>query len=96
MNVYSIDIKICATAYIKAESEEEAERIFNVTYVEHMGGELPVDDDADISVSERDYRDPQLPATSLSPAISFYGSWTDSFDLDLVEEGVPETDGEDA
>lgn len=94
MNVYSIDIKICATAYIKAESEEEAERIFNATCVEHMGGELPVDEYADIPVSGRQYNDPDLPEFSLSPAISFYGSWNDSFGLDLVEENVPE--GEDA
>ena len=102
MNVYSIDVKIVATAYIKAKDEEEARRIFADNFAADCGGELPTSDGSDtccnIDVTGRSYDDPELPDASLSPAITFYGAWDaddGNIELDLVEEDVAE-EGADA
>lgn len=93
MNVYSIDVKIVATAYIKAASEEDAMRIFNEN-LKDGGGELPTSDGSDsdcsIDVSGRSCDDPELPDWSLSPAITLDGAHGDEIELKLVEEGVAE------
>lgn len=70
MNLYSIDIQIVATAYIKAESPEEALTIahsqLNTTMElnENRNGEIPIDG-SDFKHLE--------PTVSLSPAISLNG-----------------------
>jgi hypothetical protein len=77
MKVYSIDVKIVGTAYIRAASVEEAKKLFLATYSEGQGGEIPTGDgspsEESVDVSGRQYDDPDLPGCSLSPAISFYG-----------------------
>ncbi len=100
MNVYSIDVKITGTAYIKAESLDEAKCIFEENYKEGFGGELPTSDRSgsmeSVEVSGRQYEDPALPDCSLSPAITFYGAAADGgeVELDLAAEDV-ETDDEE-
>lgn len=86
MNVYSIDIKIVATAYVKAESEEAAKAVFEANLSEGNGGELP-EGEAAIPVSGLAYDNPALPEWSISPAVTFYGA-DGEVDFDLVVEGV--------
>lgn len=70
MPVYSKDLWICATAYIRADSAEDAEARFlelheaTLTAVEGTNGE--------IEISGLQYDDEDLPDVSLSPAMSVY------------------------
>jgi hypothetical protein len=74
MAIYRQDVKICATAYIRADSAEEAARIVKEK-LSDTGAELPVGEGIEIAVSDRMFNDPRLPDVSLSPAVSFYGAW---------------------
>ncbi|TAJ97169.1 MAG: hypothetical protein EPO10_29690 [Reyranella sp.] len=70
--VYSVDIKVYATAYIKAESAEEALSIARGL----KDGTLAADKAAywsDVEISDRQLDDPDLPDVSLSPAMSIHG-----------------------
>jgi hypothetical protein len=91
MNVYSIDIKICATAYIKAKSEEEALEFAKREFHSDCGMELP--DDLhwlEVPITGMSYDHPDLPDVSLSPAMSFHGPFDgDKAIIELVEEDVP-------
>lgn len=84
MNVYSIDVKLCATAYIRADTEDEARKIFDREFGPGRFGELPTDDDP---VSGKQFDDPLLPEASLSSAVTFYGAW-DTDHAELVEENL--------
>jgi hypothetical protein len=84
-NLYSIDIKIYGTAYIKADSEEKALEIAKSL---HMDGiELREDRDAEIPITGQRFDDPDLPELSLSPAMTLYGPDED-VTPDLVESGI--------
>lgn len=77
-NVYRIDVKICATAYIRANSEEEAlAKVKQREMSTLLAPEGPFDTDDEIEISEREYGDPNLPEFSLSPAMTFHGAWED-------------------
>lgn len=87
-NIYSIEVKLCATAYIRANSPEEAIELAKQNYGEGTGEELPTDD---VSISGRGYGDPRLPDASLSPAVSYYGPFDGGeWSVELAEEDVPE------
>jgi len=88
MNLYSIDIKICATAYIKAKSEAEALAKLKAHYGEGDGAELPIGETEHLTVSGRTFLDPRLPEISISPAITFHGTWPHA-EFNFVEEGLP-------
>ena len=75
MNVYSVEVKIIATAYIKAEDEAGALRVFSENLLDAVG-ELPIGD-SQVPVSGRLYDDPRLPEWSLSPAITIMGPAVD-------------------
>lgn len=79
-NLYSIDIKVVATAYIKADSEEEAlEKVKGL----HLDG---IEVSGDI-ISERQFDDPDLPEISLSPAMTLYEPIDDHAELiDIPED----------
>lgn len=68
MKVYSIDLVVAATAYIKAENEEEA--IAKIR--EFADGELMVEG---TMISDAQFRSPNLPDVSLSPAMTIHGPW---------------------
>lgn len=72
MKVYSIEVQICATAYIKAKSAVEARE-----FALKMEGTSPaiLDSDGDVEVSGRRFDDPELPDVSLSPAMTIHGIW---------------------
>ena len=66
--IYSCELMVAATLYIRAESLEEAEKIAST-----MGGQwLSSDprDPSDIPVSGLRFDDPDLPPISLSPAMT--------------------------
>lgn len=69
--VYSIDVPLWATAYIKADSPEEALKIAQAQargYVEVSGAEP----DSDVAISGLRTDDPELPDVSLSPAMTIH------------------------
>lgn len=82
MTLYRIEVKICGTAYIKAESPEAAMEVANQSLSDRgfVVCEDPVDEDA--FVSELEYDDPRLPNVSLSPYMTVKGAWP----LGCVEE----------
>lgn len=91
MKLWSIDIKICATAYIKAETEEEAMKIAND--LKNNGLELD-EQDGETPISCKQYSDPDLPDVSLSPAMTLYGPWEESTP-DCVHDYEEEDEDED-
>lgn len=87
LNLYSIDIRVCATLYIKAESEEEARRLAN----EQAGLGILVPDDtmnqeSGPDFSGEDFDSTRLPTISLSPAMTLNGPYKH---VDLKAENVP-------
>ncbi|MBY0560148.1 hypothetical protein [Hyphomicrobium sp.] len=86
MNVYSVDVKICATAYVKANSEEEA-----LAYVKGLDGQAleTTGSVGDVEVSGLSLTSPDLPDVSLSPAMTCYGVWDAETVPELAEEGIP-------
>jgi hypothetical protein len=91
LNLYSVDIKLCATAYIKAESEEEAMQIAKQTYGEAGegvdGAELPTGEGMNIIVDGTRFG-PDMPEVSISPAVAFYGPWSEKTHAELVENDI--------
>lgn len=86
MNVYRVDMLVCATAYIKATSEAEALKMARA-----LDGQCPaiLDSGGDVAVSGLNYNDPALPDISLSPAMTIHETWNDA-EPELIEEGVPD------
>lgn len=79
MSLYRVEMRVYATAYIKAKSAKEAQRIARglkdkFLEVEDAGG--------DIDISGADYYDPDLPDISFSPAMTVAGA---SGNVELVE-----------
>jgi len=74
MNVYSIDLKVCATVYIKASSAAEAlDKARKLT----MRSFAIMDNDGDVPLSGLKYDDPNLPEISASPAMTIHGIWSE-------------------
>jgi hypothetical protein len=70
--LYAVEVQICATAYVRAESSDAAKKtaqefIFERTL--HLAGE---------EISGLSFDNPRLPDVSLSPAMSGHGVWPDS------------------
>lgn len=79
MTIYSIDLKVAATAYIRANSKEEAIQAIK-DEIGKYGTDL-----IDFETSERKFDDPELPDISLSPAMTVWGPWGDWNDMELAE-----------
>ena len=82
MPIYSIDIKIYATAYIRADNEKQAaERAASlenlILQVRDVGSE--------VAISGRDFTDPALPDLSISPAMTIVGPEDDD-EPELLED----------
>lgn len=74
LGVYQIDLKVAATAYIKANSPREARKIAE----EHFKNAvltLPGGDNGEIEVSECQFDDPDLPDVSISPVMTINGPY---------------------
>lgn len=80
--VYSIDVKLYATAYIKADSPEEA-----IAKARDLTWDSPdiSDSDGTVPISGLPFHDPDLPDVSLSPAMTIHGPDKDAAP-DLVHE----------
>lgn len=72
--LYRIEVKLCATAYIKADSAESAKKA-----AKNLNGAWIVTDNSeeegDVAVCGLPFNHPRLPDTSLSPAMTCYGPW---------------------
>lgn len=85
-NLYSIDVRLTATAYIVADSEAEAMEMARAAF-DNTGGELPTGE-ADITVDGSTYS-ADMPEVSLSPAVTFDAFADDarvSFEQEFEEE----------
>jgi len=73
MTLYSIDVKVWATAYIKADSEEEAQKIADSMrdWTLQLSDE-PIDA-GDVMIFGGDFDGPNMPALSLSPLMTIAG-----------------------
>jgi hypothetical protein len=78
MPLYSIDVQIAATAYIKATTNEAARAA--ALALRNQCLELP-NGDWGVEVCGRQFGDPLLPAISLSPAMTIMGP----FDIDALD-----------
>jgi hypothetical protein len=80
MPVYRVDVMICATAYIKADSEQEARKklaaIDGTTDATHPDSELPI--------SGEQFDSPDLPEVSISPALTLRGPANGVIAFDVV------------
>lgn len=85
MKIWNCDIKICATAYVRAESEDEARALIDEHFGEGEMGILPSGDGGAVTVSGLWFDAPNLPDVSISPAVTFYGPWAD-------EDGTADVD----
>jgi hypothetical protein len=82
MKLFSITVKLAATAYIKAESEEEA-----MSILEEEIGSGTTFPDIDEFVDGSDYSDSKyMPEFSLSPAMTSYGVFDSDETMELVDE----------
>jgi hypothetical protein len=66
--IFSADIMICATVYVKAESEAEA--IAKIGELRNTSLELEIDEHGELPISGRRFDDPGLPDVSLSPVMT--------------------------
>jgi hypothetical protein len=94
MKIYRLDMKVCATAYIKANSSKEARTIArglklkSLTIAEPNGRHHQ----GDVEISGLDFDSPMLPMVSFSPAMTIRGPYSKSmmpemaFELESVED----------
>lgn len=70
LNLYSIDVSMVGTAYVKAKSPEEARRLLEEAV--KADGSVYVDNDAEstMPICGKSFDNPQLPTISLSPAMT--------------------------
>lgn len=68
MKLFSIEVPIVATAYIKADSADEARTI--ARGLEGSALYLPDEWEGQVDISGKDNDDPDLPDISLSPAMT--------------------------
>jgi hypothetical protein len=75
--VYSVEVLICATAYILTDSEEEAAKVAQRHF---KGGEDASTSDrswhGDVEISGAQFDAEDFPEVSLSPAMTFCGAAT--------------------
>ena len=75
MAVYSIEVKLCATAYVRAKSAADALR-----QAVALAGKSPIilNAEGEVPVSGLPFADEDLPTVSLSPAMTIHGIWPDA------------------
>ncbi len=80
MSVYSIELKVAATAYVRAESKADA-----IAALKDMISERYGSDYIDFEISEARLDSEDLPDISLSPAMTVWGPWGDWSEMELAE-----------
>lgn len=88
MKLYQVEMKLCATAYIKASSKQEA--LAKAQALKDLSPTI-LDHYADVPVSGLDFDNPDLPEISLSPAMCIHGPWDDHVELAASSVPLPET-----
>jgi hypothetical protein len=81
--LYSIDIKVAATAYIKADSKKAA--LKKAKWLRLLALELKPDDNQEVPICGLKFDDHDLPEVSLSPAMTLHGPFRGST-IELVED----------
>ena len=84
MNIYSVDIRIWATTYVRAKSQAEAFRI--ARGLTGTSIELRDDPHTNIPICGCEFDNPDLPDISLSPIITLSKPFRPS--LDLVQRDI--------
>lgn len=79
MTIYSIDLKVAATAYVRANSKQEAIKALMDKISDFYT------DVSDFEISGLPFDDPDLPAISLSPAMTVIGPFGPWSDMELAE-----------
>lgn len=79
MSIYQIDLKVAATAYVRANSKEEAIQALKDEIGKH-GTDI-----IEFETSTRKFDDPELPDISLSPAMTVLGPFGPWSDMELAE-----------
>lgn len=69
-NVYSFGVRIDATLYVKADTEEQARTLAEKSIRTGIAIEVRTDGVDDLPISGAAYDSPLLPVVSLSPAMS--------------------------
>jgi hypothetical protein len=80
MTIYSIDLKVAATAYVRANSKEEAIQALKDEISDRYGTDI-----VDFEVSELRLDSEELPDISLSPVMTVWGPWGDWNDMEKAE-----------
>lgn len=96
MKIYQIDVKVAATAYIVAEDEAEAQKLFDEHFAQWNDDLLPkggiVNGDNFATLIEHGKEDGSF--VSISPVVTYHGHWGDPAtapDFELTyEEGEDE------
>lgn len=88
MNLYSIDVRLYATAYIKAETEAEAQAIANnlATTIEFSDRAQEVGDGIEVTGESFNF---DMPDVTLSPAMTLVGP-DEGDKVTLAEELIPD------
>jgi len=81
MPVYSIDLKVAATAYVRADTKEQAIAALKDEICYPRGSEI-----FDLQISDARLDSADLPNISLSPAMTVWGPWGSWSDMDLADE----------
>lgn len=81
MKVFSCDIRIAATVYVKAKTLKQAKEMVAAMYGDAM--RIPNGKYEDVVISGTRYDDPKLPEISLSPCFTVHNAWSP---LRLVHE----------
>jgi ribosomal protein L21E len=84
MKLYSVNIKICATAYIHADTPEQAMQIARDMQNDCL--EVREDWDGEVPITGAQYDDPDLPEVSLSPAMTIHGVFDDEEEAEEVHD----------
>jgi len=86
MKLYAIEVKLCATLYVKAKSRAAA-----WSQAQGLIGETICTDGSEpteVTVSALSFTDPELPDLSLSPMMTCHGVWEGS-PCEVIEQGLP-------
>jgi hypothetical protein len=98
-NIWSVDLRVWATAYVQADTREEAEALIRSELL-GSGLEVKAVYGCDVEISGLPFDHPDMPEVSISPAMSIDDNQEDGWQNDIslhetVELSDDETEDED-
>ena len=86
MKVFSIDVLVFATAYVKAKSQAEAFEIVERAFKDYTYLDKGVPQGSEVEFSDACFSDPDLPTVSLSAAATIppFQEWSEAI-FDVAE-----------